>query len=598
MSGKDSPPHPPAGFTGSSTSQSSGPSQGSLSRRGQSSSGESSITSRIDSSDRWRLGGPGPLPGWPLVYNRHPGFEIPERLANAAIEIATQHARELPYSLIQVVCVHTEGDPPKREDLTLNIRGDLSARHSQWMSMLDTLIQVLLGMGWFGRIEIIDNRATEIKSFPPKLPQQAIANWEFLLSGVIQRLESHQLPHVLILPMNRGYWEDISVPTIIARVQKGNASTSTMNQASQVISEFLHGYGLHLELTGDHGLWGLFGTSGSQPVPRLATESGTLGWPFNRGYNNMGMSVARKEVADWSGTIGGYLEYDGHALGITCHHVLRKGLNEQVDLDIDDAGGKNLLWKCQSPSAVDVQTIKTQLSGQIPRSPLPSTLPAAIIAAHQRETQEAATKLEQVESYKVSLGNVAATSGWRNVPLQAQPRPAPPVEMLMDWAIVDMSPSHWPQSVNFIGNVAGELAQDMNPATSHWTCQDFVVQTVAKQGLNGEAVFKRGRSTGLTTGELDRLAPASFRIPEVPQRPHHRCFIVAPYPDRVFAATGDSGSWCLNGNGEVLGILIGGDPTGAGLVIPMKLVIENMEAFLKLPSGSLKLPGAQQGKQP
>ncbi|PLN75246.1 hypothetical protein BDW42DRAFT_181002 [Aspergillus taichungensis] len=596
MSDEHSPRLPLPEHTGSTTSDSSNPSHD-LSRRGQVSSDESSTVSRIDSSDRWRFGGPGPLPQWPLVYDYHPGFEIPYHLSNSAIEIATQHARELPYSLIQVVCEHTEGEIPKREDLTLHIRGDLSnPLHTQWLNMLDTLIQVLLGMGWFGRIEVIDNRVTGIESFPPKLPQPAIASWESLVSGIIQQLETHQLPPVLVFPMNRGYWEDISVPTVIARVQKRNAPASTMNRVSKLLSDFVQDYGLQFELTGDDGLWGLFGTSGSQPLPGLAIESGTLGWPFNRGYNTMGMSVARKDVPDWSGTIGGYLTYNNRVLGITCHHVVRRGVHEQVDHDIDTTGGIDLPWVCQSPSTTDVETIETQLSGQIP-PPMPSNIPTALIANRQRRAQETATKLEQVERYSVGLGNVVATSGWRNVPYKVQLGPEPPLEMIMDWAMVDMTPSHWTESANVIQDVAGDLAYDMNPVSSHWKCQDVIVPTVAKQINTGETLFKRGRSTGLTTGECIRVAPASLRILGIPQRLHHRCFIVAPYAGRKFAATGDSGSWCLNGKGEVVGILIGGDPTGSGLVIPMDLVIENMEAFLKLPSGSLKLLGSHQDEQ-
>ena len=51
--------------------------------------------------------------------------------------------------------------------------------------------------------------------------------------------------------------------------------------------------------------------------------------------------------------------------------------------------------------------------------------------------------------------------------------------------------------------------------------------------------------------------------------------------------TRDSAAWCLNGKGEVVGILIGGGLTGSGLIIPMESVIEDLEAFLMLPSSRL-----------
>lgn len=196
--------------------------------------------------------------------------------------------------------------------------------------------------------------------------------------------------------------------------------------------------------------------------------------------------------------------------------------------DVDTTGGMNLPWGCLSPSTTDVETAKTRLSGQISRS-MPSTLPTALIFELQRGAQETPTKPKQVERYIVSLGNIVATSGWRNVPFRVQPGPEPPVEMLMDWAMASMTPSHWADSASSIQGVAEHLDSDMELVPSHWKCQNLVVLMVAKQIKSGETVFKHGRSTGLTTGEFVKVAPASFRIPRVSQRLHHHCLIVASY---------------------------------------------------------------------
>ena len=55
----------------------------------------------------------------------------------------------------------------------------------------------------------------------------------------------------------------------------------------------------------------------------------------------------------------------------------------------------------------------------------------------------------------------------------------------------------------------------------------------------------------------------------------------------MFASPGDSGSWCLDGNGGLVGLLIGGDKEdGTGLMIPIDLVLRDVGRQLGVSPGS------------
>ncbi|EAU29620.1 predicted protein [Aspergillus terreus NIH2624] len=95
-----------------------------------------------------------------------------------------------------------------------------------------------------------------------------------------------------------------------------------------------------------------------------------------------------------------------HVVGITCHHVARRGLNEQGDCGklgakvigpSHDSESLTIKSKYSTPQAalIDIETIETQLSSELSRS-LPPNIPAPLLVKSQR-TQELATKLGQVK---------------------------------------------------------------------------------------------------------------------------------------------------------------------------------------------------------
>ena len=188
-----------------------------------SSSGETSVESRIDSTDRWRFGGPGPLPDWPIV---HTGLfdEIQFWVQDEMVRKAAIHLDEcgLYYSSVQVVTRFSRGTEATLRDTTLLIRGDLSTRHSEWLSVLDDILSVALKLDWPGRVEVIDERVSGIRTFTPTVGDRVIERWQSITDKVISEFSDRRIPWVLIEISNRGYWEAVSVPTVVVKVSTPN----------------------------------------------------------------------------------------------------------------------------------------------------------------------------------------------------------------------------------------------------------------------------------------------------------------------------------------------------------------------------------------
>ena len=101
---------------------------------------------------------------------------------------------------------------------------------------------------------------------------------------------------------------------------------------------------------------------------------------------------------------------------------------------------------------------------------------------------------------------------------------------------------------------------------------------------------KRGRTTGLTGGivEAVELSGSINNHDGTLFRNYAHVMRIRPNPDAggvgtVFDAPGDSGSAIVNDSGQVVGILFGVDGSGAGLAIPLDLIIAKFDM----------MPGAQ-----
>lgn len=123
---------------------------------------EYSATFPIDNSDYHRIGGPGTLPPGPVMTDCA-GATINSELEEAAVDIATSRLVQYNLSWDKVfLCSRaTEGHTPSPSDTTVLIRAPFENQHEKLVSLLNDMIQTLRGLGFNGRVEIIDPRAKE-----------------------------------------------------------------------------------------------------------------------------------------------------------------------------------------------------------------------------------------------------------------------------------------------------------------------------------------------------------------------------------------------------------------------------------------------------
>ncbi|KAL4787631.1 hypothetical protein BJX76DRAFT_369357 [Aspergillus varians] len=549
------------------------------------SSQNSYVQSNIDTSDVLRIGGPGRLQRWPVVTS--PPQDINQELSDAVLDIAISHmvSSRIDCRALRLCTRVVQGYAPTPDDTTLLIECSFDGRRDTLVSLLNTLLTVLPEIGYLGRVEIIDPRAIEgIQSFTPRLSQEQEKDWEDTLKLVIEALEQSGADWRQVFAANRGYFKDVSKPTVVVKVSNITPERLQMNQLRAQLSE--HSFDLEIMDTG--GLWGLF--SSHQDTVLREQINTSLGWPFPPDYHSMGLSIGRNQHE--TSTLGGYLKVrHGEAegtLGITCYHGVRFDSDGSTDEEIQSRGAVGLSWPCQSPSQQDIGII---LNGHLEKAnrPTPPNTAPHVMARTERKRQESTKKVEEVRSFNPFIGNVIAVSGWRNRQLGTR-LDAPFV--LIDWACVELSKERCPNPTNDIMDFGEELPGSFPESLPHWKTSKSTVDSVAEMPRANIVVFKRGRTTGVTAGELGGICPEAHRIPGLPVGLHHRGYVVFLCPNkRPFGLPGDSGAWCLEGNGDVVGQLIGGDRgDGTGLLIPFSMVIDDMELKLGLKPGSLSLP--------
>ncbi|KAL2829271.1 hypothetical protein BDW59DRAFT_159261 [Aspergillus cavernicola] len=582
MSDKESPRTLPSGTTATRFSGSS---------KGGDSSGQTSTTSQIDTHDPYRIGGPGKLPAWPVSFL--PAQDIDQTLAEAVFDIAIDHltTSNLDYKSIFFGTRATEGHPISASDTTLLIQASFDSQHDRLVAFLDNLLQVLFGFGYNGRVEIIDPRATQgTKTFPPIVSKQQQEGWEEILTNIIETLARSGADWRQVFAANRGYWKEVSKITVVI---KATNITKEHPQIRQLRDELEDNH-FQLEIAGTRRLWGLFGSLTGTVGDEQVRDS--IGWSVSPAYHGMGLSVGRT-FQGISSTLGGYLKTQcddvEHIIGLTCYHGVRLNEHGTADPNIDSQGATDLSWPCQSPSPEDLEIVLEPLQSKA-SGLIPPNLAPPIKARRESERQESVRKLQEVQDFNPFIGNVVAVSGWRN-PQIGNGLNAPLV--FVDWACIDISQQHCPYPINAIDHVKQRLLEKMPEGVPHWTSTKTTVDQIAdipwdKTPCGEIAIFKEGRTTGITVGALGDLVPAAHRVAGLPAHLHHRAWVVYSSPFRKsFSQPGDSGAWCLNGDGDVVGQLVGGDEAdGSGLLIPFSTVVEDIEVKFGLKSGTVCLP--------
>ncbi|KAI9374374.1 hypothetical protein BJX61DRAFT_540821 [Aspergillus egyptiacus] len=574
---RDEPSTVPSGTTGTSFSRSSVEDR---------SSGQSSSESRIDTHDFYRIGGPGCLPEWPVSTGP---CNIDPELASTVFDITIDHLRRanIDYDGIQFCTRSTTGRPIVSSDTTLLIKASLDNQHDQLVSVVDDMIQIISGFGYLGRIEIIDPRAVNgIQTFTPEFSEQQQQSWEATLIHIVEVLQNCESDWRQVMPANRGYWKEASRPTVVIKAAN---LTQQQQQIIRQLREELADKDLQLEVMGTDKLWGLFGALEATVQDRQVRDN--LEWPGSNPYHGIGLSVGRS-CGGTTSTIGGYLKvernHEEHIVGLTCYHGIRTSEDGPADPNIDAHGAVGLSWPCQSPSRQDLNIFLEPLQN-IVNEPVPTDLPPEIEAAFETKRQDSLKKIQELEEFDASIGNVVAVSGWRNRELgHGLNSPF----TFVDWACIELSRARCPLPVNLIQHVRQRLLEEYPEGLPLWKSTKSLVKAIAEVPHEDIAVFKQGRTTGLTAGTLGGLLPAEHRIRELPGHLHHRGYIIFKSPHRsAFSQHGDSGAWCLNGDGDVIGQLVGGDERdGTGIMIPFSTVVDDIELKLGLKPGSVSLP--------
>jgi hypothetical protein len=261
-------------------------------------------------------------------------------------------------------------------------------------------------------------------------------------------------------------------------------------------------------------------------------------------------------------------------------------LNTNTFLEICSKGSTGVKWPCQSPCNKDINILLEPFHHRANAAIRTDEAPY-IIERNNRDRQTAIDKIQEARVFDPYIGDVLAVSGWRNRPLTEGSADL----VLMDWALVDIPASQHPFVVNQISDFPARLLDEFPEALPCWKSDKPTVDKIAPVPSASSAVFKVGRTTGLTAGFFGDLVPAGCRIREVPGHLHHRAYVVQRSEFRhAFCGPGDSGAWCLNGEGEVVGLLIGGDMAdGSGLMVPFSLTVADAERMLGLEAGSIKV---------
>lgn len=279
------------------------------------------------------MGGPGLLPSWPVQMNVSEGLseQFRERLMDLALEYLGRY--QLRYHRLMVVRRYSEGLNPSPADNTLYI-SLYTPLNDNWVKALEDILSAIKPLHFTGRVEMIDYRALGgMKTFSPNVPDQLVQEWEQIQSVIIHRLASTNINWKAMMLLKRGYWEEVAVNTIVikASIPSRALAISTRDRVTFDLDNILERFDLQVEIVRSDLMWGLFAEPQSTG-PRNAS----LGWPFTNIYNLMGISIARADTPDVTGTLGGYFCFTDTAgceqfLGLTCYHVIGTGPDGEVD---------------------------------------------------------------------------------------------------------------------------------------------------------------------------------------------------------------------------------------------------------------------------
>ncbi|MCJ1250828.1 hypothetical protein MMC30_008056 [Trapelia coarctata] len=302
----------------------------------------------------------------------------------------------------------------------------------------------------------------------------------------------------------------------------------------------------------------------------------------------MGASIGPENA---SGTMGGYvlLSKPGEAdklFALTCHHVTQTAIipvahNENCTID---AASANIDIEIKSPSPMDVEqsaaTQETNAHGydvNIERGEqklamgISDTGTLQQLATNQAKQDRYLRNAGDMRNFNNNFGKVTSGSGLRK----------DDDDFALDWALIQPRPER--VTSNLIPEVEDFHGTGWTPDGKIVTITDVSCLTVTDPN---HRVFKKGRTTGMTWGLVNAIK-TDIHVQGDPEDVIYTAWDIVPPPrgSKNFSESGDSGSWVLDKDGSLCGMLCAGSnpELGQGLgkshgfVIPIDRVFADIE---------------------
>ncbi|KAL5113230.1 hypothetical protein ACEQ8H_008897 [Pleosporales sp. CAS-2024a] len=321
--------------------------------------------------------------------------------------------------------------------------------------------------------------------------------------------------------------------------------------------------------------------------------------------STMACSIGFANDEKHAATVGGFVTLsDGKTYGLTNHHVVR---DDVVDEVIETTTEKYLMpgqiekstdpRRFNSPADCDhayfMESMRDAITSWEEQKNWGNRNAAAHITRFQND-------MEKASQCSRDFGSLFASSGLRLMTRpemlprsdSAQPKAkaaSSDVNFLLDWALLQIAPSR------SVGNELPERAITRDRKSTKLiegiVCRRWTPLDSGKTNIKTEKVevIKYGRTTGCTFGSikssLTKINPETDSVWEELGRVYKlnrltvgACYSIVKPRDYVFVSPGDSGSIIMHADtGAWLGLLFGQSATGNGLMLPMDLIIDDIE---------------------
>lgn len=435
-------------------------------------------------------------------------------------------------------------------------------------------------------IELLDYRARNaLVTLPVRYTDEAVLQaYDTVREIVVEEMARAKAKWLCVELVRRGLEKEACLPTIVV-------TTPTASDSAwwKIILP-----AVRIRLA---ALTPLFGVEVLCGVALFASaRQGTVGSHSYSENGVMGLSIGLPGDAEYAGTLGGNVRFEDRAAtyGLTNYHVVR---NTRIDQVIGATGegclrpGNPVLTSqphfFNSPADVDHTQYIAQLTAS--KSAYETWVGKRTEDPTGAVAQETA-KIEQIEKHvlqhnRAEYCKLIAASGARTIASSLSSDP-----ILLDWALVEIDAKRIARNV--LPNAApvpGAPQTVLTPGLpcTRWSPLDTGATNIKRYEVN---VCKYGRTTGWTFGQIcapdvkintkEREFMEMAKVYGIPEGSNGSCFAVVERPGFPGAVVGpgDSGSIVLHDKSRSwLGLLFGQTGAGSALMVPMSLVLQDIE---------------------